>query len=246
MSTNETSKSMMTLTASSAGAPTITSIQLLEHVNEARAEFDESQVRHNDFLSRCKNELEGEPYETFVESAKGRAPAFEAIRMTADQCRLVAMRESKGVRRRVLARLKELEARAAAGDFQIPQTFAQALLLAARQSEELDQKNAQLAIAAPKAEALDRIAVADGAMCITNAAKTINMAPKVLFSWMHANNWIYRRQGSTRWIAYQHRIKSGLLDHKVETVKRSDGSEKVVEQVLVTAKGLTKLAEVAA
>lgn len=46
--------------------------------------------------------------------------------------------------------------------------------------------------------------------------------------------------------AYQDRIKSSLLTHKVTTVSRSDGTEKIVEQVLVTAKGLAKLAEAAA
>ena len=37
-----------------------------------------------------------------------------------------------------------------------------------------------------------------------------------------------------------------LVDYKVTTVSRSDGTEKIVEQVLVTAKGLAKLAEAAA
>ena len=76
-------------------ALTMSSIELLELVNQSRANHGEATVRHNDFLARCKDELDGEPYETFVESAKGRAPAFEAIRMTIDQCRLVGMRESE-------------------------------------------------------------------------------------------------------------------------------------------------------
>ena len=90
-------------------AKTMSSIVLLEIVNEFRAEFGEPLVRHNVFVSRCRDELDGEPYKVFVESAKGHAPAFEAIAMTPDQCKLVAMRESKGVRRRVLARLNQLE-----------------------------------------------------------------------------------------------------------------------------------------
>lgn len=91
---------------------TMTSLQLLDLVNDTRAEFGESQVRHGDFAARCRDELDGEYYETFVVKNQ-RGPATEAIRMTADQCKLVAMRESKGVRRRVLARLSELEAKAA-------------------------------------------------------------------------------------------------------------------------------------
>ena len=94
-------------------AQIMSSVALLKFVNEARAEFDEKPVRHNVFLARCKDELDGEPYKIFVEPAKGQAPAFEAIEMTQDQCKLVAMRESKGVRRRVLARLNALEAQVA-------------------------------------------------------------------------------------------------------------------------------------
>lgn len=95
----------------------------------------------------------------------------------------------------------------------------------------------------PDVEALDRIAKADGSMCITNAAKHLQVQPKCIFKLMSENHWIYRRAGGKTWLAYQDRIQSGVLEHKVTTVERSDGSEKVVEQVLVTAKGLTKLSK---
>ena len=225
---------------------TVTSFQLLEIVNQERAKAGESQVRHNDFLNRCKDELDGEVYETFVHPPEGYRPAAESIRMTQDQCKLVAMRESKSVRRHVLARLKELEAKVAQPAFQIPATLSAALRLAAEQAEQIEQQQAQLAITAPKAQALDRIAQADGEMCITNAAKTIGVQPKKLFEWMERHDWIYRRPGSKRHTAYQARIKAGYLTHKVTTVERSDGSEKVVESVIVTPRGLAKLAEVAA
>lgn len=225
---------------------TVTSFQLLEIVNQERAKAGESQVRHNDFLNRCKDELDGEVYETFVHPPEGYRPAAESIRMNPDQCKLVAMRESKSVRRHVLARLKELEAKAAQPAFQIPATLSAALRLAAEQAEQIEQQQAQLAITAPKAQALDRIAQADGEMCITNAAKTIGVQPKKLFEWMERHDWIYRRPGSKRHTAYQARIKAGYLTHKVTTVERSDGSEKVVESVIVTPRGLAKLAEVAA
>lgn len=101
----------------------------------------------------------------------------------------------------------------------------------------------QLAIASPKADALDLLTLADGSMCITNAAKAVSKQPKAMFAWLQANDWIYRRPGGV-WCAYQDRIKSGMLTHKITTVSRSDGTEKIVEQVLVTAKGLAKLAEV--
>lgn len=101
---------------------------------------------------------------------------------------------------------------------------------------------AKLAIAAPKAQALDRISLSDGAMCVTNAAKVLGLQPKKLFAWLQLEQWIYRRAGGSGYVGYQNRVQVGYLDHKVTTIARSDGSEKTVEQVLITAKGLAKLA----
>ena len=120
---------------------TVTSFQLLEIVNQERAKAGESQVRHNDFLNRCKDELDGEVYETFVHPPEGYRPAAESIRMTQDQCKLVAMRESKSVRRHVLARLKELEAKTAQTQPQValPHDYISALehLLESKKAEQL-------------------------------------------------------------------------------------------------------------
>lgn len=96
----------------------------------------------------------------------------------------------------------------------------------------------------PKVQALARIAEAGaGAVCITNAAKALQMQPRQLFSLLGQRRWIYKRPGGAAWLAYQDKIRSGVLEHKVTTVSRSDGTEKVVEQVLITPKGLAKLAE---
>jgi phage antirepressor YoqD-like protein len=80
-------------------------------------------------------------------------------------------------------------------------------------------------------------------MCITNAAKHLQVRPKDLFAFLSARKWIYRRTGGKGWIAYQDRIQSGHLEHKIVTVEKSDGSEKMVESVLVTASGMVKLAQ---
>jgi prophage antirepressor-like protein len=94
----------------------------------------------------------------------------------------------------------------------------------------------------PKADALDRIAAADGALSITAAAKALQIRPKDLFTYLHANGWIYRRAGGGGYLGYQSKTTQGLLEHRVTTLIRSDGTEKIVEQVLVTAKGMTTLA----
>lgn len=119
--------------------------------------------------------------------------------------------------------------------------MARAVLLA---NATVERQRAQLALAEPKAAAFDRIATAaDGSMCIIDAAKALQVRPKDLFAYLQANRWIYRRAGGKGWVAYQDRLKSGVLECKVTEITRSDGSEKLVEQVKVTAKGLARLAE---
>lgn len=58
--------------------------------------------------------------------------------------------------------------------FQIPQTFAQALQLAANQAEQIEQQQKQLAIAKPKVMLADRFLVAKNSMTIEDFAKAIS------------------------------------------------------------------------
>jgi phage antirepressor YoqD-like protein len=98
----------------------------------------------------------------------------------------------------------------------------------------------------PKADALDRISTADGRMCITNAAKNLGLQRKSLIAFLSARRWIYRRAGgSSGWTAYQDKIQAGYLEHKVTAIQMPDGSDRLSEQVLVTPKGLAKLALIA-
>lgn len=89
---------------------TMSSVELLEMVNAARKQFGETDVRRNDFAARCRDELDGEHYETFVVKNPNGTES-EAVRMTRDQCMYVLMRESKAVRRAVASRLKQLKRR---------------------------------------------------------------------------------------------------------------------------------------
>ncbi|MEA5670458.1 phage antirepressor [Pseudomonas sp. MH2] len=120
---------------------TMDTTELLVLVNEARAAFGEASVRHNDFVARCKDELEGENYETFVVQNLNNTQS-EGLRLTADQCKLVAMRESKGVRRRVLARLNELEGQQTRPMTQAEITAANANHLVAVERQQREQQAA--------------------------------------------------------------------------------------------------------
>ena len=145
-------------------------------------------------------------------------------------------------RRAVIARWHKLEGEKAA-----PTELSRMDILTLAMESEKGRLLAvkQLAIAMPKADALDRLSGADSSMCITNAAKHLQVQPKRLFTWLSENRWIYRRAGGKNWIAYQDRIQSGHLGHNIMLVQTEDG-EKAVPSVFVTTKGLAKLAEVVA
>ena len=101
---------------------------------------------------------------------------------------------------------------------------------------------AQVAGMLPDVKAFERIAKADGSLCITDAAKTLQSGQKKLTSWLREHKWIYSRPGSTRPVAYQDHISRGHLENKVNVYLRDD-VEHTSTQVRVTPKGLTILAK---
>lgn len=137
----------------------------------------------------------------------------------------------------------EMERRAKAGPVALltgPQLMAAALIEA---DATMRAQAIQIEAMRDDVEALDRIAKADGSLNITEAAKNLGIRPKDLFDWLSHNGWIYKRPGSSGWLGYATKCNQGLVEHKTTTVTRADGTEKITEQVRITAKGLTILAK---
>ena len=148
---------------------------------------------------------------------------------------------SAELRMKVIRRWRELETQAQA----IPATYVEALRLAADKVEENERLLGVIQLQAPKVAAIKRLAAAAGAICISDAAKQLQITPSKLFSWLQANRWIFHRGSSTRWIAYQPRITAGFMVHKVTQLKpdAETGADRAAYQPLITPKGLACLAE---
>jgi len=101
---------------------------------------------------------------------------------------------------------------------------------------------AQIAVQGQRVAALDRLESAEGSRCITDTAKLLKMSRDVLTRWMVANRWIYRRPGADTWVAYRDKEQALLLEHVPYHYTGRDGSPRVRMQVLVTLKGLSRLA----
>ena len=148
------------------------------------------------------------------------------------------------LRHRVVTRLQDLE-KVSRHSMSLPTNFAEALQLAADQAKQNASLHLVIQQQAPKVQALERLSGTHGSICITTAAKQLGIGPLKLFKWLSDNRWIYRRAAFSAWSAYQPRLTAGLLEHKL--VKVGKGAEedlKVVEQVMVTRKGITHLATV--
>jgi phage antirepressor YoqD-like protein len=150
---------------------------------------------------------------------------------------------SAPLRYRVVTRLQELE-NVSRQLVTIPKTLPEALRFAALQAEENLQLQQVIAKQAPKVEALHRLAKTQSDICITTAAQILGVRPTHLFDWLSQNRWIHRRTVRSSWVAYQPRLNTGWLKHKLVKVGGGEGQDiKVVEQVMVTRSGMVALAE---
>ena len=251
---------MNQLSVLSQAIKTMSSLELVECINVERSEVAKAagmsfpskghaMLDHSDFLKKTNQVLgvcAGNFSATYQVSGPngGKRLAF-CYRFPKREACLMAMSYSYDLQAKVFDRMSALEAPTTPAAPAVPQSLSAALRLAADQADQIEAQQAQLAITTPKAQALDRLTLADNLLCLTDAAKHLGLEPRRLTSWLSAHDWIYKRAGGKHWIAYQPRLKAGLLDHKLTTVMRADGSEKHTEQVLVTAKGMAKLAEVA-
>ena len=130
---------------------TMSSLDLFIIVNQSRENEGENKTRLNQFNNRIIDELDGDDYQKMVVQNPNGTESIEFL-LTVDQCMLIAMRESKAVRKSVLAKVRELESQQAS---KIPQTYAAALIEAGRLALEVEKQAEQLAIAAPKVAFVD-------------------------------------------------------------------------------------------
>ncbi len=138
---------------------TMSSKDLLELINQIRQNFGESPVRLNDFNNRIIDELDGQHYEIFVVQNLNNTQSTY-FNLTIEQCTLVGMRESKGVRRSVLEKLKQLEQPQIA----LPQDYLSALKALVTSEEQKQALAIENQTLKPKADAYDRFLDSDGLM----------------------------------------------------------------------------------
>jgi len=147
---------------------------------------------------------------------------------------------------RLVDRWQELEAEVqkrptAVPDLTDPAVLVPLLSTYATRTQIAEQKVVELA---PKAEAFDRLEASEGAMNIRLAAKVLNIPERKFTGWLEANRWAYRHNGIGPLQAYVEKRNIGYLAHRPHTYRdRETNEDRTVAQMLVTPKGIARLAQ---
>lgn len=122
---------------------------------------------------------------------------------------------STDLRARIIDRWQQLEL---SSKPQVPQTYAAALLEAGRLAMELEQSQEKLAIAAPKAEFVDKYVQSTGNVGLRQVAKLLKVKETGLREFLISNRVMYRLGGALTPYAEhigagRFEVKAGMADH---------------------------------
>ncbi|WPC72945.1 phage antirepressor KilAC domain-containing protein [Vibrio porteresiae] len=206
----------------------ISTFDLWNKLNEFRREESHPPIRHGDFLARVEDEIDDlGGHEIFAHPQNHQN--IRVYKLNPDQALLVGMRESKVVRKKVLEWIKNLT------QPQLPRTYAEALQLAADQAKELEFKDQQLAIAAPKAEFADAIAGASKGVLLGQFAKTVGMGPVTIFRVLREIGIFMSSSGQYN-MPYQEYVNRGYFTVKQGTYE-TNTETRISHTALITGKG---------
>ena len=209
-----------------------TSLELVELINRFREEEgNKKELPHNDFLKVIRDEFEEEIREGNISQSSQSVPMPNGgtreqpmYILNLHQSRQVLVRESKFVRRAVIAYIDKLEQSA------LPQDYPSALRALADQAERTQKlmlenkvQSQQIAELQPKATYYDLILQCPDLIPITHIAKDYGMSAKALNTKLHELGIQFNQSGT--WLLYQKYADKGYTKTKTQNYNRTDGTQ---------------------
>ena len=220
---------------------TITSLELVEQINMFRErENNKTILQHKDLLKVIRDEFEEEINErkispvTYKDRKNEDRPMFI---LTFNQAKQVLVRESKRVRKAVIEYIEKLE-NALKNKFQVPSNFKEALLLAVKQQEKIEELQEEVEIRGqligelkPAKDYLDTILASGDTMKITQIASDYGLSAVALNKILNEQRII--RKVNKQWILYNTYTNKGYTKSHTFKVKE----DKTIIETVWTQKG---------
>lgn len=201
--------------------------------------------RHDNVVRDIKNLLkDGVSQLNFEEASykdkQGKdRPMFN---LTKKGCLILASGYNAVLREKIIDRWEALETGKATPAYQVPQSFADALMLAAQQqkqieeqSKQIEAKDKQIAVLEEQTEYTRSILNSPSTVLVTQIAQDYGFGAK-MFNAILRNLKIQRKVGS-QWILYAKYLKKGYVQSHTHKFTHKDGREDVALTTKWTQKG---------
>ena len=220
---------------------TITSLELVEQINLFREkEGNRAELKHYDLLRIIRDEFSEEigvgkiSVSSYKNIQNKEQPMFV---LTFNQAKQILVRESKRVRKAVIEYIEKLE-NALKNKFQVPTNFKEALLLAVKQQEKIEELQEEVEVRGqligelkPAKDYLDTILASGDTMKITQIASDYGLSAVALNKILNEQRII--RKVNKQWILYNTYTNKGYT--KSHTFKVNEN--KTIIETVWTQKG---------
>lgn len=220
---------------------TMTSLEIAEITNK----------QHKDVMRSIRNmevawkKVNGRKF-ALVDYTDQKGEKRPCYQLTKTECLYIATKFNDEARAKLVLRWEELEKKE---QYQVPQSFAEALMLAAKQQEKIEQQ--QLALESkneeivqlsttitemqPKVSYVDKILSSKETMLITQIAQDYGMSAKA-FNVLLRNYGIQHKVGK-QWILYASYLPCGYVQSETFPITHKDGSQGCTTYTKWTQKG---------
>jgi len=173
-----------------------------------------------------------------VEYKDAKGEMRPEYQLSKTECLYVATKFNDEARARLILRWEELEQEQ---KHRLPQSFSEALMLAAQQAQELEQKELQLQAQAPKVRFAEAVETSTRSCLVAELAKIITqngyeIGQNRLFKWMRSQGYL-GKQGEYYNLPTQRAMELDLFEVKKTSISKPDGTVLVSTTPKVTGKG---------